>query len=119
MGPTVSSKDRSGSFSRPIERGGKNTSAASVRIMTEDQIKVAVIRRYTQVQSPWGLWQLNLRVHWKRLSWRCVVAGTRLVKRLFDVLASSLLLLLLSPVFLLLALLVKLEDGGPVIFSQT
>jgi len=87
--------------------------------MTEEQMKQLVIRRYSRVQSPWGLWQLNLHVHWKRLSWRCVVTGTRLVKRTFDLLVSAILILLLSPVFLLLALLVKLEDAGPIIFTQT
>jgi lipopolysaccharide/colanic/teichoic acid biosynthesis glycosyltransferase len=34
--------------------------------MTEEKIKELVIRRYTRVQSPWGLWQMNLYVHWKR-----------------------------------------------------
>ena len=38
------------------------------------------------------------------------------MKRLFDILFSSLLLVLLSPLFLVLAVLVKLEDGGPVFF---
>lgn len=87
--------------------------------MTEEQIKELVIRRYTRVQSPFGLWQLNLYVYWKRASWRCVVAGATFVKRLFDLVASALLVLLISPLFLLLAILVKLEDAGPVVFSQT
>jgi exopolysaccharide biosynthesis polyprenyl glycosylphosphotransferase len=86
--------------------------------MTEEKIKELVIRRYTRVQSPWGLWQMNLYVHWKRFSWHCAVVGASLAKRLFDILVSSLLIIVLSPVFLLLALLVKLEDGGPVIFAQ-
>src|ERR1041385_4771513 len=87
--------------------------------MTEEQIKELVIRRYTKVQSPWGLWQMNLYVHWKRLSWHWIVASTSALKRLFDMLSSAFLILLLSPLFLLLALLVKCQDGGPVIFSQT
>jgi len=39
-------------------------------------------------------------------------------KRLFDVLASSLLLTLLSPVLLIAALCIKLDSSGPIIFSQ-
>ncbi len=39
-------------------------------------------------------------------------------KRLFDVLFSSLLLLVLSPLFLLLSLLVKLTSEGPVLYRQ-
>jgi lipopolysaccharide/colanic/teichoic acid biosynthesis glycosyltransferase len=40
------------------------------------------------------------------------------MKRLFDVLASALGLLLLSPVLLIAALLVKLDSRGPVFFKQ-
>jgi lipopolysaccharide/colanic/teichoic acid biosynthesis glycosyltransferase len=87
--------------------------------MTEERIRELVIRRYLNVQRPWRLWQLNLYVQWKRFSWRFVVAGTGLIKRLFDLLASSFCLVVASPLLGLLALLVKLEDGGPVIFAQT
>src|SRR6476469_5560886 len=34
-------------------------------IMTEEQITELVIRRYTRVQNPWALWQMNLYVQWK------------------------------------------------------
>lgn len=40
------------------------------------------------------------------------------VKRAMDVVLSGLALLALSPVFLLTALAIKLEDGGPVFFGQ-
>ncbi len=39
-------------------------------------------------------------------------------KRVFDVMASILGMVLLSPIFLATALAIRLEDGGPVIFSQ-
>ena len=39
-------------------------------------------------------------------------------KRLFDLVLSALFLILLSPVFLLTALCIKLEDGGPVFYRQ-
>ena len=39
-------------------------------------------------------------------------------KRAFDFLASLLGLIILSPLFLLLAVIIKLEDGGPVFFRQ-
>lgn len=42
-----------------------------------------------------------------------------LIKRAFDFVASLVLIVLLSPVLLLLALLVKLSSPGPVIFKQT
>ena len=39
------------------------------------------------------------------------------VKRLFDILSSGLALVVLSPVFLVTAIAIKLEDGGPVFYS--
>jgi exopolysaccharide production protein ExoY len=41
-----------------------------------------------------------------------------LLKRSFDVLAASLALILLSPLFILLSCLVKLSDGGPVFYGH-
>ena len=38
------------------------------------------------------------------------------LKRMFDIVITSILLILLSPVFLLIALAVKLESGGPVFY---
>lgn len=39
-------------------------------------------------------------------------------KRIFDVIFSVLLLILLSPVFLILAVAIRVDSGGPVIFRQ-
>lgn len=44
--------------------------------------------------------------------------GQKIAKRLFDVVVSGLCLVILSPIMLLIALAVKLYDGGPVFFSQ-
>jgi exopolysaccharide biosynthesis polyprenyl glycosylphosphotransferase len=41
------------------------------------------------------------------------------VKRFCDLILSVIALILLSPLFLLAAVSIKLEDGGPVIYSQT
>lgn len=40
-------------------------------------------------------------------------------KRLFDIVLSALALVILSPLFLVVAILIKKEDGGDVFFSQT
>ena len=42
-----------------------------------------------------------------------------MVKRLFDVVVSGLALLVLSPLMLLVAVAIKLSDGGPVFYRQT
>lgn len=86
--------------------------------MTEEQIKSQILWRFTTAQRPIGRWRLNAYVLRKRLAWRIVVASARFLKRLFDIGFSFLALLLLSPLFLLVALLIKLEDGGPVLLRQ-
>jgi len=43
---------------------------------------------------------------------------TRFVKRFFDLICSGLMLVVLSPIFLIVALLVRVKLGSPVIFKQ-
>ncbi len=45
--------------------------------------------------------------------------ANRIIKRLFDLFAGSVLVLLLLPVLALIALLIKIESRGPVLFRQT
>lgn len=40
------------------------------------------------------------------------------IKRLLDIFISTIGLLVLSPVFIILAILIKKDDGGPIFFSQ-
>ena len=47
-----------------------------------------------------------------------VLGLSAIAKRLFDLLFSTLLLVILSPLMLLIALLVKLSSPGPILFSQ-
>jgi lipopolysaccharide/colanic/teichoic acid biosynthesis glycosyltransferase len=87
--------------------------------MSEYEIKQLLVQHYTPVQSPLGRWNLTFRLHLKRLLWHCLVHGEEALKRAFDISASLFALVLLSPLFLLIGLLVKLEDGGPILFPQT
>ena len=50
---------------------------------------------------------------------RVLQHGLRMTKRLFDITVSLTALLLVSPVLLLLALLVRIKLGSPVLFTQT
>lgn len=45
-------------------------------------------------------------------------AGYKLAKRVMDVVLSSVALVVLSPIFLITAVAIKLEDNGPVFFVQ-
>lgn len=55
----------------------------------------------------------------KRVAWALVIGGARFLKRSIDVVASVLGMLVLSPLFLLVALAIKLTDRGPVLYWQT
>ena len=56
--------------------------------------------------------------HLERARWLLVVRGEPLLKRALDVLGAVALLSVAWPVLALAALLVKLTDGGPVLFWQ-
>lgn len=47
-----------------------------------------------------------------------ITYGQRIVKRLADIVVSALMLLVFSPIMLIVAVLIKLYDGGPVFFCQ-
>ncbi|MFZ2639884.1 MAG: sugar transferase [Verrucomicrobiia bacterium] len=85
--------------------------------MIEDEIRARLTQRFLAAQTPWGRWRLNAYVGWKSSLWRLVVNVTLFVKRTFDIVVSFVALVLLLPVFALLAVLVKL-DGGPVFSRQ-
>ena len=59
------------------------------------------------------------RFYWKKHAWHILVGGARMLKRAIDVIASLIALILLSPLFVLAAILIKLTDRGPVLFWQT
>ena len=44
--------------------------------------------------------------------------GYQIVKRIIDVIGSAVLLLVLSPIFLLIAICIRIDSPGPVIFRQ-
>lgn len=65
-----------------------------------------------------GRFRLRLKMRFKLLAWKAVIFFAHGLKRLFDIVASGAALLAASPVFLLTALAIKIEDRGPVFFRQ-
>lgn len=61
----------------------------------------------------------RIRYWRKRLLWRFVIKTGLALKRVLDIAGSAAGLILLSPVFALTALMIRLEDGSPVFFRQT
>ena len=87
--------------------------------MSDAELNHLLVKRFLQTQTVHGRLRLQLAARWKQFAWRMVVSSTLLLKRIFDVIASALFLLVFSPLFLLIAALIKIEDGGPIFFPQT
>src|SRR5207248_7981252 len=68
---------------------------------------------------PLGRLLLQWHVEQQRFYAEWLAHGAALSKRAFDIIVSFMFLVLLSPLFLLIAILVWLEDRGPIFFAQT
>jgi exopolysaccharide biosynthesis polyprenyl glycosylphosphotransferase len=64
-------------------------------------------------------WLRRLRVAIERRLWLVSVSADDVLKRVFDVAFSGIVLLCISPIWAAIAILIKLEDGGPILFKQT
>ncbi len=82
------------------------------------ELDQALSRRFAAAQTPWGRFWLNARFQQQLLRAQWMGMGTETLKRAFDILVSAVVLLLLSPLFLAIAVAVWVEDGGPMIFAQ-
>ena len=76
-----------------------------------------LLHRYSRL--PFFKGNISLRLQLKRLLWLTVIRGAYLVKRLIDIIASILLLLMLMPLFAIIMLLIYLSSPGPVFYKQT
>lgn len=77
------------------------------------------LEHYAALASPWGRWRLQVRSRTRQRMWRFLCESKATAKRAVDILGSAAALVVLSPIFFLVALLIKLEDGGPIFFFQT
>ncbi len=88
--------------------------AAKQRLHQEERQKRIdeMIRQYEQGRAT------ARRAQVKRVLWTGVIRATLAVKRFIDIAASLAALILLSPLFAAVALIIKLTDGGPVFYVQ-
>ena len=75
-------------------------------------------KKYQKQQSVTGRFMTRFRLGLKHGIWKTVVASSYILKRAMDILASLMAIIMLSPVFLVTWLAIKLEDPGPSIFKQ-
>jgi exopolysaccharide biosynthesis polyprenyl glycosylphosphotransferase len=85
--------------------------------MSDAQLNQLLINRFGSM-SPAGRIRWTLYSVLKANMWKAAVASGHFIKRLFDIFASMVFLCMLSPLLTFIALLIKLEDGGPIIFAQ-
>lgn len=86
--------------------------------MSDEEINHLLIQRFGSMSIPGGRLRWTIYSLWKRIFWNAIVSSSHFIKRAFDVLASVVILILISPLLALVALLIKLEDGGSVTFAQ-
>lgn len=84
-----------------------------------NQIETHQLGRYEAMLTPLGRWQLACHVRCLRWQWLWRTRSGPVIKRAFDIFASALFLVVFSPLYLLIALLIRHEDGAPAIFAQT
>ncbi len=85
--------------------------------MTPDQMAELLAQRMLSASSPYGSAKLRFYMILKRLAWSYTIGFTAVVKRVIDILASGMFLLIFSPLMIGTALLIR-RDGGPVFFKQ-
>lgn len=85
---------------------------------TERRLPPELIARFESFDSPLGRRRAQLALARKRLLWRLTITGAHAAKRTLDIIGGGFALLVLSPVFFLIALAIKLEDRGPILFPQ-
>ena len=62
--------------------------------------------------------RLKRKIRFKKKIWKLVIFFSEAIKRFLDIVGAMVAMIVFSPIFLITALLIKLEDGGPCIFKQ-
>jgi len=60
----------------------------------------------------------RLRFLHKKYAWLAVVGGARVLKRAADIIVAATMLIMLAPLFTVVAVCIKATDGGPILFWQ-
>jgi exopolysaccharide biosynthesis polyprenyl glycosylphosphotransferase len=101
-----------------FSRDGHDEMLHALRLLRSSGVHVDIVPRLFEVIGP------NARMHTVEglslVGWQPagLSRSSRLAKRLMDLVVSAIGLVLLSPVLALIALLIKLESPGPVLFRQ-
>ncbi len=86
--------------------------------MTEHAHRISLIEELHARYGGGNQFKLRLRYWRKKYAWMIVLGGARALKRLLDVTVAGAAMICLSPLFAVVALCIKLTDGGPILFWQ-
>jgi lipopolysaccharide/colanic/teichoic acid biosynthesis glycosyltransferase len=87
--------------------------------LSNPAVGLELLRRCALSEHAWWRYWMRLQIQYRRLRADCFAHRREVCKRGADIVLSSLLLIALAPLFMLIAALVKFQDGGPVFFAQT
>lgn len=90
-----------------------------MRLLAPAENRIVLIEELYRRYGTSGSRAQRTRFLFKKYSWMTVIGSTRALKRAIDLAGSLGLLICLSPLFLIIATLIKLTDRGPVLFWQT
>ena len=96
-------------------RGG-DTAAARALEAPETALRNSVLERWGTIRAT-ARWH-RMRVHLKQAVWAAAADGTEVLKRPIDIFGALVLLMVLAPLFGLIAILIKLDSPGPILFKQ-
>lgn len=99
-------------------RGPHERVLSLIRSLKDDFVQVDIVPRYFELIGPSTAVSSVEGVPVLCLPPRALGLSARMLKRSVDIVASTLGLVLLSPVFLLAAIAIKLDSPGPVFFRQ-
>lgn len=85
---------------------------------TERPVPPELLEHFASLGSRWGRRRLQFYLTCKRAIWHWTINSTYAAKRALDVIGSAAALVMLSPLLLVIAVLIKLEDRGPIMFPQ-
>lgn len=83
-----------------------------------DQLIEDLYNKYSKGSSGFAYYRGLLYYLYKKYSWLFVIRGTYFIKRLIDITASITIIILTCPIFIITAILIKIDSPGPIIFSQ-
>lgn len=101
----------------PAKRDNKH-STNSVKSGIDADLMEQLYNQYARGGTKIARLRSSSHFLFKKYSWIAVTEFTHLIKRALDITASSILLIVLSPIFLLTALAIRVENPGPAFYGN-